>query len=105
MLVLIQKFNTDTQGIGLMEVVWKVVEVVIDTHIKTVVQFHDVLHGFSAGMGTGNSIMELKIDQELASVDQDPLFLVLLDIRKAYDNLDCRQLLRTLAGYGLGSKL
>ena len=31
-----------------MDVVWKVVEAVIDTRTKTVVQFHDVLHGFCA---------------------------------------------------------
>ena len=55
---------------------------------KTVVQFHDVLHGFNSGWGTETTIMELKLTQELGSVDQDPLLLVLLDIRKAYDNLD-----------------
>ena len=50
-LVLIPKVNTDNRGIGLAEVVWKVVEAVIDTCIKTVVKFHDVLHGFRAGWG------------------------------------------------------
>ena len=33
-LVLIPKNNPDTWGIGLLEVVWKVVEAVIDTRIK-----------------------------------------------------------------------
>ena len=32
--------------------------------------------------------MELKLDQKLASVDQDPLFLVFLDQRKAYGKID-----------------
>ena len=44
-----------------MEAVWKVVESVIDTQIKMVVQFHDVLHGFRAGKGAGTTIMELKL--------------------------------------------
>ena len=49
--------------------------------------------------------MELKPDQELESVDQDPLLLVFLDLRKAYDNLDWGRLLNTLEGYGVGQKL
>ena len=55
----------------------------IDTHIKKVVQLHYVLHGFHAGRGAGTTIMELKLAQELASVNQDPLLLVFLDLNKA----------------------
>ena len=65
MLVLIPKGNADTWGVGLLEIVWKVVEVVIDTYIKIVVNFHDVLHGFFTGRGSGTSIMEIKLAQEL----------------------------------------
>ena len=32
-------------------------------------------------------ILDMKMAQELASVDQDPLFLVLIDLQKAYDNI------------------
>ena len=67
-LLLIPKGNGDTRGVGLLDVVWKVVEAVIDTHIKTVVKFHGFLHGFCAGIGTGTAIMEIKFAQELASV-------------------------------------
>ena len=42
---------------------------------------------------------------DLASVDQDPLSLVLLDLIKLYDNLDCGRLLKTLEGYGAGPKM
>ena len=45
-MVLIPKRNADTRGIKMIDVVRKVVEVVIDTRIKIVAQFHDVLHGF-----------------------------------------------------------
>ena len=41
----------------------------------------------------------------MASAEQDPIFLVLLDLSKAYDNLDYGRLLQTLAGYGAGPKL
>ena len=46
-LVLIPKVNADTRGIGLLEVVWKVVEAVIDTWIKSLVQFHNECTGFA----------------------------------------------------------
>ena len=49
--------------------------------------------------------MDLKLAQELASVDQHPLFLVLIDLIKTYDNLDWGRLLQTLEGYGEGPKL
>ena len=72
-LLMIPKENLDTWGIGLLEVVWKVVEAVTDTRIKSVVQFYDFLHGFLSGRGAGAAIMDIKLAQELASVDQDPL--------------------------------
>ena len=68
-LVLIPKVNADNGGIRMLEIVWKVVEAVIDTHIKSVVQFHNVLHRFHAGRGTGTAIMELKLTQDMESVD------------------------------------
>ena len=46
--------------------------------------------------------MELKLDQEPASVDQDPILLVFLDTIKSYDNLDCGRLLKTLEEYRAG---
>ena len=67
-LVLITKANADTWGIGLLEVVWKVVEAVIETWIKSLVQFHNEMHGFCAGREAGTAITELKPAQELEIV-------------------------------------
>ena len=105
MLVLISKGNADTRRIALLEVVWKVVEAVIDTQIKSVVQLHYVLHGFCTGRGIGTAIMDLRLAQELENVYHDPIFLVFLDLRKLYDNLDRGRLLQTLEGYGAGPNL
>ena len=88
-----------------MEVMWKVVEEGIYTRIKTVVKFHDVLHGFCTCRGRGAATMELKIAQELVSVDQYPLLLVFLDLRKACNNLERGRLLKKLVGYGMVPKL
>ena len=46
--------------------------------------------------------MELKLAQELASIDQSPLFLVFMDLRKAYDTMYRERLLIRLDGYGVG---
>ena len=77
-LVLFPKDNTDTQGIGLLETLCKVVEAIIYTHLREIISFHDVLCGFHAGRGTGTAILDIKLAQEIASIDQDPLLLVFM---------------------------
>ena len=104
-MVMIPKVNVDTKGIGMLEAVWKVLEAAIDTRIKSVVQFHNVLQGFCAGRGAETAIMELKLVQDLESMDQDTLLLVFLDLRNSCNDLDRWILLQTLEGYGSGPKL
>ena len=43
-LVLLTKGNTDTPGIGMLEVLWKVVEDILDPQINMVVTFHNILN-------------------------------------------------------------
>ena len=98
-LVLPPKGNTGTQGISLLEM-QKVVEDIIDTRLQARIQFQNVLHGFCVGRGTGTEITELNISQDLARVNQDTLFLVLLELRKAYNTVYHGRLISTLEGYG-----
>ena len=39
------------------------------------------------------------------SIEQDPLFLVFLDLPKSYNTLDHGRILHTLEGYGTGLKM
>ena len=52
-LILIKKGTTNTWGIGLLEILCKVVELLIDTRLHTSLHLHGVLHGFRSGRGTG----------------------------------------------------
>ena len=51
--VLIPKGKGDYRRIGLVEVMWKVVAVILNSRFTSFIAFHDVLHGFRAGRGTG----------------------------------------------------
>ena len=101
-LVLIPKGATYTIGIVLLDTLWKVVEALVDTRLRASLQMHDILHMFRARRGMRTAIIELFFPQELASIDQDTLCLVYLDLRKAYDTVDRDRLLITLEGYGAG---
>ena len=78
------------------------VEALIDTRLRDSLQFHDVLHKLRSGRGTGMAIMELKLIQELASVDHGPHFMEFLDLEKAYNTVDKDHLIQTLEGYRVG---
>ncbi len=45
--------------------------------------------------------MEVKLQQQLAWVEQEPLYQIYLDLRKAHDALDQARCLEILAGYGV----
>ena len=50
------------RGIGLLEVIWKVIERIIDARLKCV-PLYDALHGFWPGRSCGPGIMEVKLAQ------------------------------------------
>ena len=43
--------------------------------------------------------------QDLASIDQEPVLLVFLDLLKAYNTLESARTIQTLEGYGAGPKM
>ena len=101
-MVLIPKGTTEKRGIILLENLWKVVEALIDTRLCSSLQMHDVLHRFRYRRGTGTAIMELKLAQEISRIYQEPLFLFLLGLRKAYDTVEQYRLFITLEEYVSG---
>ena len=78
-LVLLPKSNGGTRGISLLEVIWKVMSSILDGQLKAAILFHDALHGFWMGRGTGTSMIEANLFQQLANIGQVPVFEVFFD--------------------------
>ena len=69
--VLIPKGKKDYQGIGLVEVMWKVVAAILNRRFKASITYHNFLHGFRAGCGTGTATLEAKLLQQLAALKEE----------------------------------
>ena len=85
-----------------MEVVWKVVAVILNHCFTSSITYHDALHGFRAGLGIGTATLEAKLLQKLAARREEVLYVIFLDLTKAYNALDSSRCLEILEGYGVG---
>ena len=84
--VLVPKWKRGFRGMGLVEVTWKVVAVILHRRLTAGIQFHDALHGFREGRGTGKATLEAKLLQQLAAKREEFLYVNFLDLTKAYDS-------------------
>ena len=66
--VLIPKGKGGVWGIGLVEVTWKLMAVILHRRLTTGLQLHDALHGFREGRDTGTATLEAKLLQQLATM-------------------------------------
>ena len=71
-----------------MEVMWKLVEYILNLRLTSSITFHDFLHGFWAGHGTGTTTLEAKLLQQLADFREKVLYAIFMDRHKAHDALD-----------------
>ena len=102
--VLITKGKKEYQGIGLVEVMWKVVAAILNRRFTASITYHDFFHGFRAGRGTGTATLEAKLLQHIAALREEFLHIIFLDLHKAYDALDRSRFLKITEGYGVGPK-
>ena len=80
---LIPKEGGDYRGIGLVEVICKAVAVILDHRFTAAITYHDFLHRFRAGSGTGTATLELKLLQQVASLREEFPHTIFLDLHKA----------------------
>jgi exonuclease III len=105
-LVLIPKGVPDQyRGIALLEIVYKLVSSIINRRLVNAIPFHDAIHGFRAARGTGTAIIRAKLLMQLAQRQTKPIYMLFLDLKKAYDTLDRNRTLEILKGYGVGPKI
>ena len=83
--------------------VWKVVAVILNCWLTDSITYHDFLHRFQAGRGTGTATLEVKLIQQLAAMREEVLYVIFLDLHKEYDALDRHRCLIILEGYSLGT--
>ena len=69
------------------------------------ISFHDCLHDFLAGQGTGTATIKVKLAQQLAYIEQVPLYGIFIDLSKAYDLMDRGRVLLILEAYGVSPNL
>ena len=78
----------DYRGIGLVEVMWKVVAEILYRRLTASITFHNFLHGFWAGRCTGTATFKAKLLQQLEALRDQVLYVIFLELHKAYDALD-----------------
>jgi hypothetical protein len=79
--VLFPKGGGEYQGIGILEPIWKVLEKVMDLRLEAII-LHNSLHGCLAMRGMGTGIIEAKLAQKLAHLEQMPSLASSLTCRR-----------------------
>ena len=100
-MVLITKGKKYYWDIGLVEVMWKVVAEILNRRLTASITFHDFLHEFRAGRGTGTATLKAKLIQKLVALREEVLYVIFLDLHKAYDALERSRCLDILEGQGV----
>ena len=88
MVVLILKGGGDYRGIGLVEMVWKAVAVILNCRFTASITYHDSLHGFREVRGTGTTTLEVKILHQVTVMRKAVLHKIFLYLHKSYDDLE-----------------
>ena len=83
---------------------WKVVAAILHRRLTASITFHDLLHGFREGRGTGTSTLEAKLLHQLAAMREEVLYVIFLDLHKPYDDLDRSRCLEILEQYRVGPR-
>ena len=96
--VLIPKGGGYYRGVGLVEVIWKAIVVILNRHFIAAITYHDFLHRFWEGRGTVTAPLDLKLLHQVAALRNAVLHAISLDLQKAYDALDRSRCLGILEG-------
>ena len=103
-MVLILKGGGDYCGIGLVEVIWKAVALILNRRFTVAITYRDFLHIFGAGRGMGTANLNLKLLHQVTAIREAVIHTIFLDLQNEYDDLDRSRCLDILKGYGVGPR-
>ncbi len=69
------------------------------------IKFNDTLNDFCNDRGTDTAIMEDKLAQQMAFMEQELWFMAFINLKKAFDSMEQEQCLDILLGYGVGPNM
>ena len=75
---------------------------ILNLRLTAAIHFHDSLHGFHTGIGTGKASLEANLIQELMDLREEFLYEIILDLHESYYSLDRERCLEILAAYEVG---
>ena len=67
-MIILPKGKGEYRGIGLVEVIWKMITTIIKNHLRTAIYLHDDLNGFRQGIGMGMDMLDAKLVQHMAGI-------------------------------------
>ena len=76
----------------------------LNRRFNTSITYHDFLHGFQVGRSTGIPTVKVKLIQQVTAMREEVLYAILLEMQKAYYDLDRSRLLDILGGYVVGPR-
>jgi hypothetical protein len=61
---------------------------IIHQRLLTTIKLHNSVNGFRTNCGTGTATMNVKLLMQKAKIQSNPLYMIFLVIKKAYNSLD-----------------
>ena len=65
----------------------KAVAVILDRRFTASITYHESLHGFQAGRGTGTTTLKVKMLQQVVDLRKEVIHMIFLNLHKAYYTL------------------
>jgi Reverse transcriptase (RNA-dependent DNA polymerase) len=86
-LVLIPKPDQSFRGIALLETIYKLISMIIHLQLLTTIKLHNAVHGFRTQRGTGTATINVKLLLQKAKRQSNQLYMIFIDVKKAYDSV------------------